>query len=423
MTNIARGVIDMGTERMEKLLEKLDFPQRKIDAEIVHVTGTNGKGSVVEMVATSLSNLGKTVGTFTSPFLVFETDSIRTFVPSLESGVFATIHQIPESTLNKIRDEILSFFPDNALFPDEQPTDFEVLFACCVVFFARFRKVDILIVEVGMGGRDDATNLFHHRPTICILTGVALDHEKFLGDTLEKICENKCGIVHANCRVVFGDLSPALRDLASRICIKNGAISIENPSHEFVEMMEPPLNGAHQKYLTAIASTVVSLITGAVNKTIARSIANTKLPGRLERRSDEKVAFPVILDGAHNVESAIALRRFLDDEIRNSKVRKELLWIMSTSEGREKILPHLLRAGETCVCIRFESQQRVEWIKCANPNHISAIAKSLGCEAHVIEGCVEEGLEFVRTSFPNVEGKMVVVAGSLYLVRNYLRYV
>lgn len=404
----------MGTERILKFLDKIDSPEKTIMATIVHVTGTNGKGSVVEMTATGLAHLGKTVGAFTSPFLQYETDSIRTFK---EENSILKVFSIPEKEYEKIRGGIFS----TKGFEEDPLTEFEVSVVCCLVFFARVQPVDVLIMEVGMGGRDDATNVFRHRPTTCVLTGVSWDHEKFLGDTLEKICENKCGIVHRDCNVVIGDLPADLTEFARNECLRRGAVAVETLAKETVDLMEPPLNGSHQRFLTAVVYTVLSKIIHADPLAVIAAIGRTKLPGRLERRYDPKVAFPLILDGAHNIESATALRKFIDDELDVSS-KKTVTWLLATSQNRERILPQLLRPGEICICIKFESMQNSEWVKCVDPHELGKIADSLGCVTKVIDGYVGEGLEYIRKS-PDLENKLVVVAGSLYLVRNYLRYI
>ena len=409
-----RGIIDLGLGRIKHLLAELGNPERLLK-RIVHVTGTNGKGSTVEMVATGLSQLGWKVGVFTSPFLIFENDAIRVFEVD-------NIMSIPECEWNNIQSQVASI--TSTCMRDDVPTDFEVLVAVALVYFSAL-DLDAVIVEVGMGGREDATNIFQRGPTVCVLTGVALDHQKFLGETVEEICENKCGIIHEGSIVVAsGQMSESCRSIVTMNASSNNASHVHFVKTDTCTDIISPLNGAHQRVLAGIATSVIQcLMPHVARNDILAALSSTVLPGRLERRFDRSVGFPLILDGAHNPESAVALRDFVKQEL-ESTGKKNIIWILACSKGRENIIPILVHAGDVCVPIEFQSyqEQTAQWIQAIDVDTLADCVQSTGATIVRRGRFVESALRDVRSEM-NFDVSLVVVAGSLYLVRNYLRYV
>ena len=405
---------------MMQLLGQLGEMQKELPP-VIHVTGTNGKGSTVEMIATGLAALGKTVGVFTSPFLVHEGDSIRIFTPATEgSNAGPTITSLTEEDMSNARYE-----PEReaSRMGYDTPTDFEILFAAALVYFVFIHHnefpLDYIVVEVGMGGRDDATNVFPQ--STCVLTGVSLDHQAFLGRTTRKICETKCGILKPGSDfIINGEMPRRLLAVAKREFKKiAGDGTLVMVSNDDVQNYIPPLNGPHQKILMGIAVEVIRrCVPYASTDNITRAIGLTKLPGRLELRNDQpKVPFPLILDGAHNRESAIALREFVDLQLVLQKKHK-VVWVIATSLGRSGILRSLLRPNDTCLCIKFASKQEgtASWIKPVPPSFLFEVAKPLCENSTAFDGLIGDALSTLTVS----EDDLVVVAGSLYLVRNYL---
>ena len=405
-----RGVIDLGTDRVKQVLSSLDHPEARIARkQIVHVTGTNGKGSTVEMIATGLAALGNKVGVFTSPFLIQETDSIRIFERE-------TITEISESELVRLRDNAVSQFCRDAL------TDFEALFVAAILFFSA-QSLDVAVIEVGMGGREDATNVFQSsriRPPICVLTSVSLDHEKFLGPTIEHICDHKCGIVQEGALfVVNANIAHTCKDIVNKRVAEMHAKVKYVSGDDFVS----PLNGQHQKMLTAIAIAVIREIESQVSTEEAiAAVARTKLPGRLERRFDcPVVPFPVILDGAHNAESAVALRKFIDAELVSAN-KSKTVWIIATSEGRQGIVPILVQDTDDVLFISFKSfSNTAHWVRACDPSVLAnqLSAEHTGSTSTLPDKYIADALSIVSKR-RDLDDCLVVVAGSLYLVRNYL---
>jgi len=409
-------LIQLGLERITSLLSALGDPQDEIEARkipIVHVTGTNGKGSVVEMIATGLkSGPQSVVGVFTSPYIVTERDSIRLF----RNG--KATEMIPLDNWVDIRDRI-SLIEDLA-----NPTsDFEVLFATAMVFFSSQLDLTHLVIEVGMGGRLDATNVFSN-PRVCVITSIEMDHEKFLGNTREKICTEKCGIFKRNCvAIVNGSIVDSCLDIIAEQFSLVGGRKLIVVDPEDTHDLVPPLNGVHQKQLFGIAiETVMMCLKNIDRSDVEENIrTGTRLPGRLERRHDAPYP-PLILDGAHNAESALALRGFVDIE-KTLKKKEKIVWIVAVSDGRaEPVLSSLLRPEDACVCVNFnpEIDGKATWVKCVPSTALASEALKYCETVFSIDGLVDEGLQFVSSQFPPTD-YLYAVAGSLYLVRNYLQ--
>ena len=416
--DIGRPVIDLGLERINALLQLVGSPHQQLEDRkipIVHVTGTNGKGSTVEMIASGLRE-DSVVGVFTSPYLLIEQDSIRVFRNNKPTN-------ISSDDWKKIQNHIFSIVRENdqSLAP---PTDFEVLFTTALIHFASQLDLTHLVIEVGMGGRLDATNVFQ-KTTVCVVTSIGLDHQKFLGDTREKICVEKCGIFKRNCHVIVnGEIDdPCLEIIADKFAMSGGkSMTVVDPddTHNLV----PPLNGSHQNQLFGIAIEVIQVLqkTAEIETIQDRIRQYTKLPGRLERRNDDSKFPSLVLDGAHNEQSAIALRQFIDIEKVLEK-KKSIVWIIGVSEGRsETILPHLLQSDDICVCVNFcpEDGKKSTWVKCTSSTELAKEAVKYCYNVYSIDGLVEEGIAFATSRY-DANSHLFVVAGSLYLVRNYLQ--
>ena len=397
-------MIDLGTARVKDVLTSLGNPELRIANRVVHVTGTNGKGSTVEMIATGLAGCGYRVGTFTSPFVVHERDSIRVF-DSMGK------RDISEREWVTARED-----------PIDHLTDFEILFITAVKFFAN-QRLDVVVIEVGMGGRDDATNVFDHLPVppVCVITSISMDHEKFLGNTVELICDNKCGIIKPGSPVVVdGGIGESCLAIV-RNRSSPGNMHVVDPNDPKILSLTPPFQGDHQRVLMQVALTVIDLVAnGSFSiEQIVKSISGATLHGRLEWRVND-FDFPVLLDGAHNEESAKALRRYVDSQRASGKYRN-IFWIIATSQGREGIVPAILsRDDERCCFVKFKSfqEETAGWIQPADP---AELARRVVTQNHNIffspDGFVSGALKMINEG-PSC---LVVVAGSLYLVRHYLR--
>ncbi len=307
----------LGLDRMLALLEALGSPQRF--GRVLHVAGTNGKGSTSAMLESGLRTAGLRTGLYTSPHLDEPTERIRIQGQPVSSAEFAAaFDEVHAAAERLIASGVLEF----------HPTYFETVTAMAFILF-RARQVETVVLEVGLGGRLDATNVIE--PRLCVITAVDFDHEAFLGKSLEAIALEKAGILKRGAPAVFALQRPTvaktLGDAAAALGIEpvwcsdwrvedlalypGGSCFRARREKEFA--IECPLAGEHQVANTLTAAVALDAW-GLPPDTIREGIRRTRWPGRLERVA---TAPDIILDGAHNPSGARALaayiNRFFDD--------------------------------------------------------------------------------------------------------------
>jgi dihydrofolate synthase/folylpolyglutamate synthase len=303
-----------GLERITTLLDALGIPQRL--PRIVHVAGTNGKGSTCAMIESGLRAGGLRTGLFTSPHLVEPTERVRIdgcpVSASEFSAAFDKVHACAEQLLDS-----------GAI--DFHPTYFETVTAMAFVLF-RDKRTETVVLEVGLGGRLDATNVVH--PELCVITPVDFDHEALLGKSLQAIASEKAGILKPGVPAVFAAQRPEAQATLDARAVELGIEVIRAPEKwraknvrltargaEFLaqsEMPEPfriacPLAGRHQVENAIVAIAALDRL-GISASAIEKGIAGARWTGRLDRVS----LFPeIILDGAHNPAGARALAGYI----------------------------------------------------------------------------------------------------------------
>jgi dihydrofolate synthase/folylpolyglutamate synthase len=302
----------LGLERIGTVLEAMGSPHRR--PGIVHVAGTNGKGSTCAMIESGLRRSGRRTGLFTSPHLMEPTERIRIDGRPVSSERFSAafdhVHAVVEQLLSS-----------GAI--DGHTTYFETVTAMAFQVFAE-ENVDTIVLEVGLGGRLDATNVV--TPGIAVVTQVDFDHEAFLGKSLEAIAGEKAGILKSGVPAVFARQRPeAERVLEARASelgvsvIRTSEWSIDDlelgargsrfTARGSIEMkIECPLAGEHQVE-NALTAAIALHRVGIPAKAIREGIATVAWPGRLERVSERP---EIILDGAHNPAGARSLAAYLD---------------------------------------------------------------------------------------------------------------
>ncbi len=302
-----------GLERMQALLENLGNPERS--QRFVHVAGTNGKGSSCAMIANALKHTGLRTGLYTSPHLIEPTERIQINGSPVTSAEFAEAFEITHAAAEALlREERI----------DAHTSYFETVTAMALLIFRE--RCDISVMEVGLGGRLDATNVI--LPELCVITPVSFDHESFLGNTLESIAAEKAGILKPGVPVVISrQLAPAeavilnrARDLGCEV-IPTAALQVSNISLTprgsafCVEGVpyECGLAGEHQ-IENATAAILACEQLNVPTPAIQAGLKDVQWPGRLEfiRQNPD-----FVLDGAHNPAGAAALaayiRRFCSD--------------------------------------------------------------------------------------------------------------
>lgn len=346
--------------RMRALLERLGNPETRYP--IVHITGTKGKGSTAALVGAILAASGKQVGIFTSPHL-----------ERVEERLAVDGRPCPADEFTRLLEELIplvrSMDQEAAVQGESGPTYFEILTAMAFLYFAR-RKVDAAVIEVGLGGRLDSTNVC--RPEVSVITSISYDHTDLLGTTLEQIAWEKAGIIKRGVPVVSGVVQPGPREVIRRVCKKRGCALWElgedfgaayrTPRHLERETAlghvtlwgrpresaqeSPPgsptgweieselrLLGQHQAANSAVAVAAVKRLEQRLGWTVSPqaiqvALRETGLPARVEILGRRPV---VVLDAAHNVASAEALVTTLQQCLEVQKC-----WLLfATTQGKD----------------------------------------------------------------------------------------
>ncbi|HEY4711300.1 MAG TPA: folylpolyglutamate synthase/dihydrofolate synthase family protein [Dehalococcoidia bacterium] len=318
---------------VEELLNRMGNPQSA--ARTIHIAGTKGKGSVAAMIAQALSGSGYKTGLYTSPHLLNLRERIRVDGSLISEAEFA-------ASMAEVKPFIESMKQDTSF---RQLTYFEALTALAFAYFQK-KQVDFQVLEVGLGGRLDATNVT--RPVVCIITSISLDHTQILGNSLEEIAREKAGIVKPGCWVVISPQPEEAASVITDICREKGAKSVQvgkditwhktggDLSHQSLVIegrvnnyqVSIPLLGDFQleNAATAIAALEILASEGfAISAAdIAQGLAQVKWPGRFQILQQHPT---VLVDGAHNVAS---MRRLVSN-IKAYFTHKRIFLVFGTS--------------------------------------------------------------------------------------------
>lgn len=282
-------------ERMHALLDRLGNPE-KILPPAIHVTGTNGKGSVATMSSNILQSAGLHTGLFISPFITDFRERIQ-----IDNKMIASEDLL--SVTQDVADILIDL--DCELAPDI-PTEFEVLTAIMFTFFAR-QDLDALVIEVGIGGLLDSTNVMPNA-RVAVITSVGLDHQALLGPTIADIARQKAGIIHKNMPVVIGQISSE----ALSVIKEHASNVIVGQLGEF----KPGLPGEYQIVNTATAVAAVRAFDEHIpDSAIIHGLASTRFPARFELLNKS-----LMIDGAHNAQGLHALYKALINSYPTGKI-------------------------------------------------------------------------------------------------------
>ncbi|MGD8833862.1 MAG: folylpolyglutamate synthase/dihydrofolate synthase family protein [Desulfobacteraceae bacterium] len=403
MYGLRRFGIKLGLESITAVLAYLGKPQD--DYRIIHIAGTNGKGSVAAMLSTILHAAGYRVGCYTSPHL--EHFNERICINNQAIG----------------NDEIMSAYEkvQQAPQPERGLTFFEFTTAMALYTFSR-RKVDWAVIETGMGGRLDATNAVC--PQLTIITNISLEHKSYLGTTLAAIAGEKAGIIKANTPLITGVSQPSARKVILQQAAERRAPAYLKGRdfrcrrlgekrlsyfgmHHTLRNITLGLSGRHQIDNAALALAACETLSQSgkaelSSDTIAKGLKLTKWPGRLEVASERPY---VILDGAHNLMAARKLAQYLKDEFRGKKIT--LVVGVLDDKPCDSILRDL-----TALCQKVVVTQPV--IDRAIPaNDLAKVAKKFSKRVDIIPD-VAMAVDSVLKS--SEDDDVVCVAGSLYVV-------
>ena len=403
LQSFQRFGVNLGLTRIKKLLAALGNPEKQVP--LIHVAGTNGKGSVSAYLSSVLTTAGYQVGRYTSPHLIDWTERICLNEQPITEADFLAVLETVNNAINR------------DLSKEEIPTLFEVVTAAAWLYFAE-KKVDVAVMEVGLGGRLDATNV-KEEIIASVITPISLEHWQVLGDTLTKIATEKAGILKLNCPAFIAPQHPeAAAVIQQKATTLNCATTWVEPATRLTEKenwavydgLSYPLPLLGEVQLTNSAVAVATL--QSLQKTgwhlpdaiIQQGIAQTRWLGRLQWVQWRGLS--LLLDGAHNPAAAAALRQYVDT------LPQPVTWIMGilSTKEQDKILNTLLRPGDTLYTVPV-------------PDHSTTPPQEL-CEMQTqVEACfpcesLEAALERVVSG--EVSHSTTILCGSLYLVGYFL---
>ncbi len=405
--------VNLGLSRIQTLLAALGSPHTSVP--IIHVAGTNGKGSVCAYLSSILSAAGYKVGRYTSPHLVDWNERICINGEPIGTEVAVSI-----------LDRVIS-----AIDPTQPtPTQFEIVTAAMWLYFAE-SGMDIAVIEVGLGGRLDATNVCD-RPLATIITSISLEHWQQLGDTLAKIAGEKAGILKPHCPAIIGTLPPeATTVVKERIATLNcpavwvkPAVKIappkftsESSSHlswaEFDGVEYPlALLGKMQLTNSAIAIATIEILRQAgwqiSDDEIGAGMANTRWLGRIQATTWQ--GHGLIIDGAHNTAAAIALREYIDT------LNAPISWVigMLSTKAHREIFQALLRPGDRLYLVPVPGHSSAE------PKALADLARSICPDLKSLNTHTDLTAGLTAAATTN-NTHQLVLCGSLYLLGHFLK--
>ncbi len=382
----------LGLDRMAIVLEHLDHPERS--GRFIHVAGTNGKGSSCAMLDAGLRAAGHTTGLFTSPHLIDPTERIQIHGAPVSatdfSGAFDRVHRVSERLLE-------------AGLIDAHPSYFESVTAMAFLLF-RDAHVDWVVLEVGLGGRLDATNIV--MPELCVITPIDFDHEALLGSTIPKIAFEKAGILKPGIPAVFARQRPEAQMVLDETATRLGCPVRQTSDWPISSLtfsprgsqfhaggfeLQCPLAGEHQVENALTAAMALDTL-----EIPPSGIANAKWPGRLE-----EIRPGILLDGAHNPAGARALAAYIERFYAGKRVI--LVYGAMRDKAIEEVTGILFPLATEIVATAPDSARALhpETLAELNPDQPIHVAAKLA-----------EAIKLAKTLRPDV----VLITGSLFVV-------
>jgi folylpolyglutamate synthase/dihydrofolate synthase len=402
-------MIDLGLARITRLLSVLGNPHLAWKA--VHVAGTNGKGSVCAYISSTVTAAKIPNGRFTSPHLINRWDCI-----------FVNGRPVREQLFLEVEQTVADANKTHAICA----TEFEMLTAIAFEIFRR-TEVKFAVIEVGLGGRLDCTNILTAEQVLStVITKIGLDHQSFLGDTVGEIAREKGGIIKQNVPCIVDSTNdPAALEVISKLAMaKNAFLKLAQPYPVGIETLpfrldglKTPLHGAYQMAnLSCALQALVNVrkhFPEITDATVIQGINSTKWAGRLQwlDLSNKKV----LLDGAHNSQAAELLDQYITSSVRTDR-QKPVTFIMAFSNGKdfEAIIKRLVKRGDKVIATGFGAVDGMPWLKACDPVLIADAARG---QTSDVSTATDDAEALERCS--NEES--VVICGSLYLVSDVLR--
>ncbi len=392
-----------GLERIQTLLDLIGNPQKEL--KFVHIAGTNGKGSTAAMTASILQQAGYRTGLYTSPYIY-----------RFHERMQVNGQQISDKELAAITQYVKPF----AQSMTPPPTEFELV--CCIAFeFFKRQKCDIVVLEVGMGGAMDATNVID-APEVAVITNIGLDHTEYLGDTVEKIAQTKAGIFKEGGRAVIYRAEPGVEQVLEDICAQRN-VSLRKADFAGLRLhscgldgqvfdcgqrknLELPLLGDHQLHnaavVLAIADTLIQCGFHISEEDIRQGLKNVSWPGRFDVACREPL---FIIDGGHNPQCIEALEKNIQDYLAGRRIiaLTGVLADKDYADMYKPVMPYI----HSFVCITPPTPRKLDASSLAE--HLrSAGAQATACES------IEQGVK-IAIELAGKDG-VVLCFGSLYTI-------
>ena len=392
-----------GLGRTQELLEKMGNPEKKL--KFVHIAGTNGKGSTAAMTASILSKAGYRTGLYTSPYIYRFHERIQV------DGV-----EISDEDLTEITEYVKPLADSMA----QSPTEFELV--CCIAFEYFYRKkCDIVVLEVGMGGAWDATNVIEV-PEVAVITNIGLDHTEYLGDTVEKIAETKSGIFKPHGHGVVYRSTPSVEAVYERVCAERD-VSLRKADFDGLVLkahtlegqvfdcgsrknLVLPLLGDHQLHNASVVLSIADTLIGEGWKISERNIYDGIRDVRWPGRFDIVCRKPLfIIDGGHNPQCIEALVKNIRDYLAGKKVIA-LTGVLADKDYADMYKP-VMPMVDRFVCITPPNPRKLE------AEQLARYLRQAGAQAQASESI----LDGVKKAMDLAgEDGVVLCFGSLYSI-------
>ncbi len=411
----------LGLERMNELLKRLGHPEENL--KVIHVAGTNGKGSICHFLDSVLRCAGYRTGLFTSPYLEVFNERIRI------DG-----ENISESLLSKCTDKAIAAAELMVKDGLDSPTEFEMVTAIAFLAFKE-EKLDLIILEVGLGGRGDSTNVIS-KPLLTIIGSISMDHCDRLGDTIEKIAYEKAGIIKEGTPLIAGVASDLALGVIKSEAERLNAPVIEASYDEIIDSKIHPqggiytfinggelltfeisMSGIHQGFNSLIAIKAIDYLKSIgieiSDKALKNGLLNAKNPGRMEMVLKNPI---VILDGAHNADGIKKLEEFIE-RVYSDKPIISLVGILADKDVNA-IGERIIHFSDHIIVTEPDNPRKMP------ANELTAKLKQYGNKSIKIN-CEQNAQKALAMAIEeaNARNAIVICCGSLYLIGRLRRLI
>ncbi|MEG0774938.1 folylpolyglutamate synthase/dihydrofolate synthase family protein [Clostridium sp.] len=414
----------LGLDRTEKILELLGDPHKKI--RTIHIAGTNGKGSTTAMITKVLMEAGYKVGSYTSPY-----------IEEFEERIQVNNENISKDDLSEIITEVAEAIDKVVKLGYSNPTQFEIV-TCGAYLYYYKKKVDYAVIEVGLGGRLDSTNVI--TPMLSVITSISLDHMEILGDTLGKIAFEKAGIIKEGIPTIVFPQEKEAEEVVEKVALEKNSLLVKVPSNKskFISSYEIKINGKARlvqnvevitekniynlelallgKHQILNATVVIHACEKLMDlgvkineENVLNGLKKVYWPGRLEIMNYNPM---VVIDGAHNIDGICKLTESIDIYFKYKKLVL-ILGILADKQVKEMIRTIAPKAHKViAVTPNSERAELAEDLSKEIQNH------GVDCEA------IEDYKEAYKRALSYCdEGDLLLVSGSLYMIGDMRRII